>query len=384
MKIKIKKKSEYNLFLDSKALYYDKIDYCIIKEAWNTLKEHINLPYVIHIVGTNGKGSTGRYIASFLYQLNKNVLHYSSPHILHFNERIWINNKNSNKQELQYAHEQLQLHLNSNILNMLTYFEYTTLMALILSNDLDYIVLEAGLGGEFDATNVLVNDLSVIPSIGLDHMEFLGTTIDEIASTKLRSCNNSYILGLNVNETILNIKEKILSSKKEIILNKEIRLPDGSKKLAKYLQNNLLLAVNVIKYLGLYINDLKLVELFARFQKIQKNIYLDLGHNVLAAQAIADELQGKKIVLVYNTYKDKQYEDILYILKDNISELEIINIYDKRMLKQDILIKYCKKLNIYVKIFNYDNIEEKKDYLIFGSFKVVEEFLNLKRNNENN
>ena len=54
------------------------------------------------------------------------------------------------------------------------------------------------------------------------------------------------------------------------------------------------------------------------------------------------------------------------------------------MLKQDILINYCKKLNIYVKIFNYDNIEEKKDYLIFGSFKVVEEFLNLKRNNENN
>ena len=78
-------------FIENKGMFYDKIDYDIIYKAWSILKQHVNLPYVIHIIGTNGKGTTGRYIASFLYQQNKRVLHYSSPHIQKFNERIWIN-----------------------------------------------------------------------------------------------------------------------------------------------------------------------------------------------------------------------------------------------------------------------------------------------------
>ena len=77
-------------FLDLKTLYYDKIDFNTIKIAWEFVRLYVKLPYVIHIVGTNGKGSTGRFLASYLHQSNYKTLHYSSPHILKFNERIWI------------------------------------------------------------------------------------------------------------------------------------------------------------------------------------------------------------------------------------------------------------------------------------------------------
>ena len=95
-------------FLNKKELFYDKIDYNVILQSWNILKHHITLPYVIHIVGTNGKGSTWRYLAHILYEKKYKVLHYSSPHILEFNERIWINGKDSTNEQLESAHIKLQ------------------------------------------------------------------------------------------------------------------------------------------------------------------------------------------------------------------------------------------------------------------------------------
>lgn len=172
-------------FLELKTLYYDKIDFNTIKVAWEFLRLYVRLPYVIHIVGTNGKGSTGRFLAHHLHCLGYETLHYSSPHILKFNERIWINGNDVTNEALQNAHETLQEILPLYIIEKLTYFEYTTLLALLLSSKMDYLVLEAGLGGEFDATNVVINDLSLITAIDLDHQQFLGDTIKDIASTKL-------------------------------------------------------------------------------------------------------------------------------------------------------------------------------------------------------
>ena len=86
---------------------------------------------------------------------NKKTLHYSSPHIVKFNERIWINGKNSSDEQLNDAHKTILSILPSNLISSLTYFEYTTLLAFILSTNLDFLILEAGLGGEFDATNVV-------------------------------------------------------------------------------------------------------------------------------------------------------------------------------------------------------------------------------------
>jgi dihydrofolate synthase/folylpolyglutamate synthase len=159
-------------YLNSKPLYYDKIDYNTIELAWKKLEPHIKLPYVIHIVGTNGKGSTGRYLASFLHQLGKETLHYSSPHIIKFNERIWINGSDSSDKQLDIAHEKLQNILDEELKNHLTYFEYTTLIAILLSDGFDYIVLEAGLGGEFDATNIVKTIFPYFQKLELTIMSF--------------------------------------------------------------------------------------------------------------------------------------------------------------------------------------------------------------------
>ena len=369
-------------FLEEKTLYYDKIDYDVIKNAWLELEKHITLPYIIHIVGTNGKGSTGRFLASFLNQLNKNVLHYTSPHIIKFNERIWINGSNSSDEQLNLSHVKLQKVLSRNILNKLTYFEYTTLLALLLSDGYDYVVLEAGLGGEFDATNIVKNDITVVPSIGLDHMEFLGNTIEDIASTKLRSCDKAYILGFNINKKVEEVASNILKTKKEIIFNNNIVLPKIKTNMPEYLLNNLKLALNVLKYLGLSYNNLKVDTISGRFEKIDKNITIDVGHNVLAANVINNEFKGKRNILIYNSYSNKDYKSILTLFKDTFVEVQVIACNDEKIVKYEKILEICNNLNIKCKVFDIDNMKDDENYLVFGSFKVVEEFLKLRKSIE--
>ncbi len=362
-------------YLNSKPLYYDDIDYNNVNEAWLILKHHINIPYVIHIIGTNGKGSTGRFLSSFLVQQGKNTLHYSSPHIVEFNERIWIDGSNSTNLQLDIAHKQLQNLLPDDLIKKLTYFEYTTLIALLLSSNMDYIVLEAGLGGEFDATNVVRNDLTLITTIGLDHTEFLGDTIEKIASTKMRSCDTQYILGYQVsNMEVNNAKKDVLNDRDEIVYNSSIVLPKDANKLPVYLKNNLRLALSALEFLDLETTNLKLPKLFGRCQQYKKNTTLDVGHNTLAATVLLREFLDKKINLVYNSYSDKDYASVLMILKPIIHKLHIINIEDKRIAKTQDIEEVCDDLNI--EYCNFEQINNSEEYLVFGSFKVVEEFLN--------
>jgi len=360
-------------FIDSKTLFYDKIDYEVINKAWRILENHVKIPYIIHIIGTNGKGTTGRFIASFLYQNSKKTLHYTSPHIEKFNERIWVNNRLIKDEELQNTHQFFLSIFPSNIIEQLTYFEYTTLMAIYLSSGFDYLVLEAGLGGEFDATNVVDNNLTVIPSIGLDHMDFLGNTIEKIASTKLRSCDDKYIFGIDTPQEVLNLKKTLLKTKKEITINRQLLLVD-QEKLPQYLQNNLVLALSVLDYLHLYSKDLKIDLIEGRFEKFRKNITIDVGHNPLAASMVQKELKTKKINLIYNSYKDKDYKEILSILKNNIAKVYVIECDDERMEDKFIMLEYIKTLNLECDFFSQGILNTKDEFLVFGSFKVVETF----------
>ncbi|MCK5293609.1 MAG: bifunctional folylpolyglutamate synthase/dihydrofolate synthase [Arcobacteraceae bacterium] len=365
-------------FLEHKTLYYDKIDYDVIYKSWKILKENIKIPYVIHIIGTNGKGSTGRFLASFLNQLNKKVIHYTSPHIIKFNERIWIDGKDSIDKELDDAHIKLQQLLSNELLNKLTYFEYTTLLALYISDGYDYIVLEAGLGGEFDATNVVKNDLTLVPSIGLDHMEFLGDTIKAIATTKLKSCDRAYILGKDISNEIIDIANCILEDKKKILFDKDIVLPKAVEHLPKYLLSNLKLALVALRYLNLNYIDLDIDIIGGRCERIEKNITIDVGHNPLAAKVLVEQFKDDKIILVYNSFQDKDYEEVLKLFQPILKEVQIIKCDDSRMVDIKILEDICKKLNIEVEKFNVNNLSNKFEYLVFGSFKVVEEFLSLR------
>jgi len=377
--------SSFLAFLDTKPLFYDEIDYDRMPRVWDRIKIHFKLPKIIHIVGTNGKGTTGRFLAWHLYRAGYRVGHYSSPHILKFNERVWKNGDDCSDKELQKAHEYLLEILTKEEIESLSYFEYTTLMAAYLFQDTDFAVMEAGMGGEYDATAVFEQKLSLITPIDLDHEAFLGDTIEEIALTKLKSVKKCAILAKQPNSEVYEVA-KSLSKKRGFSyyfyrdLFSEEEYEEYSKKAHKigfrgFLKDNLLLSLSALKYLNIQINlDLfKDLKLFGRVQKISDNVIIDAGHNVLAAKALKEYLGDKKVVLVYNSYKDKEYKEILNILKPNIKRVEILPISSKRALETRLLKEYLDTISLQNNFF--DKIKQDEDYLVFGSFSVVEEFL---------
>jgi len=368
--------------LEHKTMYYDKIDFSIVSDSWEILSKNIKLPYVIHIVGTNGKGSTGRFLATYLSKKSYRTVHYSSPHILKFNERIWLDGRDSSDLELELAHKTLQDILPLHLLEKLTYFEYTTLLALVLSSSLDYLVLEAGLGGEFDATNVVPSDVTLVTTIGLDHQSFLGNTIEEIAQTKLRSADKKIIIGFQEFDEVKEIAKKVkkqLKAEKDFEIDIELVEDFKTYKLpseyADYLNKNLALVIHFLKSLNIDI-EMELftqTKLFGRCEKVLSNVTIDVGHNPLAASVLVNEFKNKKVHLIYNSYKDKDYEKVLSILKPIIEVITIIDIEDKRIISKNNLLEICENLNIMVTDFT--KIEKDKEYLVFGSFSVVEKFL---------
>lgn len=372
-------------YLDSKPLYYDEIDYTRMPRVYEKIKSSLPLKSVIHIIGTNGKGTTGRFLANTLYAMGHSVGHYTSPHILEFNERIWLNGSNATDAELEDAHTDLQKLLPKSDLDSLSYFEYTTLLSAIIFKKCDYVVMEAGLGGEFDATAVFAKCLTLVTPIAYDHEAFLGSSIESIAATKLNAIQNSAILASQSYDEVYVVAdrlrfEKSLNIKKvdEILDEKDKELiGDISKNLslAPYLTDNLSLSIAALKLLGLEykIEHFSSAPLFGRITKISDDIIIDVGHNALAAQSVVDALRGEKYIIIYNSYKDKNYQEILRILRPIILHVEIITIGDKRAEKIENIEAVLDSLGIKYSIFN--KIKPKQKYLVFGSFSVVERFL---------
>jgi dihydrofolate synthase/folylpolyglutamate synthase len=378
------KKDSFADFIIDKPLYYKEIDHERVHIAYDILKSHIKKPIVIHLVGTNGKGSTGRIIATLLHHSSYRVGHFSSPHLFKFNERIWIEGKDISDESLDNYHGRLYSILGETLSNALSHFEYTTLLALLAMEELDIIVLEAGLGGEFDATNVVSKELSVITPIGIDHQDFLGEDIESIASTKLNSIDKRVVLGIQRNQEVYHIAEKIVKRKKTelyIVRDSNKKLLDLTKKLdwSYYLYENALLAINSLDILNLSYNieNLKLVKLFGRFYQISRNVTIDVGHNLLAVDAICTALEQKygdnRIVLVYNSLDDKDYSAILKRLKKYIKRVEIIPINTKRSVP--IIELHTVLRENFIEYKEFETIENDENYLVFGSFFVVESFI---------
>lgn len=201
-------------YLNSKPLYYDEIDYTRMPRVYEKVKHFFKIPKIIHIVGTNGKGTTGRFLASALYERGFSTGHYTSPHILEFNERIWLNGQNISNSALNEAHTKLQKILTKEDADALSYFEYTTLLAMLIYEECDFVVMEAGLGGEHDATAVFPKCLTLVTPIGYDHEAFLGNSIEEIASTKLNAIKNSAILANQVYGEVYEVANKKAKERK--------------------------------------------------------------------------------------------------------------------------------------------------------------------------
>jgi dihydrofolate synthase / folylpolyglutamate synthase len=145
---------------------------------------HKRLPPVVHVAGTNGKGSTIAFMRAALEAAGKRVHVYTSPHLVRFNERIRLAGRLVDDERLAEAFDRCE---NVNDGKPITVFEITTAAAFLLFSETpaDYLLLEVGLGGRYDATNVIEKPAAtVITSISIDHQEFLGDTIDKIAYEK--------------------------------------------------------------------------------------------------------------------------------------------------------------------------------------------------------
>lgn len=177
----------------------------------------------IHIAGTNGKGSCTEMITNILVKQGYKVGKFISPHLIKYNERISINNVNISDEDLRKLVEELEPKINrynkENNIDV-TLFELETTMALLYfyRNNVDFVVLETGLGGLYDCTNVITKPLvSIITSIGYDHIQILGNTLTEIAAQKagiIKENSNTVIFENNkeVDEVFINAcKEKITS-----------------------------------------------------------------------------------------------------------------------------------------------------------------------------
>lgn len=326
-------------------------------------------PKVIHIVGTNGKGSTGRMIARGL----KKVLHFTSPHLFSLNERFYLDGELVCMQTLQEAHQVL---IQKPYMQEASYFEYLTFLCLFLSRDLDYLVLEAGLGGEFDSTNVIKNKISVFTQIGFDHCEILGESLEEIAITKLNSMGQVAFLGIQSYQEVLPIATKIAIQKNvELRICQDLPLLSLPFQMPLFLLQNLTLASKVLDYLGVSyeLEHIARLDLCGRAQKYSPLITLDVGHNPDGAKAICKEYENKKITLVYNAYKQKDIKQVLQILSPIIKEVQIIAINDERAVERERLEEILKSLGLEYREFV--GIDEGEEYLVFGSFSVVRAFL---------
>ncbi|NHB49505.1 bifunctional folylpolyglutamate synthase/dihydrofolate synthase [Helicobacter pylori] len=380
----MKNSPRLSVFLETKPKEYHKFDpsrfiqiYKDFKNAFFEIQAK-----VIHVVGTNGKGSTGRFLTLLLADQNFKVLHFTSPHVFEFRERFFLNGSVVEESVLENAHQQLQSHAFS---SACSYFEYATLLAVMLAKDCDYLVLEAGLGGEFDSTNALEKTLSVFTPIDYDHKEFLGDSLESIATTKLKAMGSLNIIAPQ-QELVLNVAQKIAKDKhaKLIVVQNEISkgVMDYIERyhLAHFLAMNLEVALKAFETLlpcnkQEVLKNLKPLNLIGRCELLSPNILIDVGHNPHSAKALKEEIKrvfNAPIILIYNCYQDKDAFLVLEILKPVVKKVLILELHNERIIQLEKLKGILETLGLEHALF--EDLEENENYLVYGSFLVANAF----------
>lgn len=296
---------------------------------------HYNYPS-LHIAGTNGKGSTSHILASSLQEMGYKVGLYTSPHLLDFSERIRVNGQVIAEQfVIDFVQENKSFFLSE----QLSFFEITVGMAFayFAEKQVDYAVIEVGLGGRLDATNIITPQLAVITNIGLDHTEFLGNSLSQIAFEKAGVIKESIpvIIGEVHAETLPVFKAQAKEKKAPLYLAEETLLPEFPLDLTgSYQEKNKRTAYMALQVL-LGIDELseKAIEGFAKVKKNtglrgrwelidqQPEIIADVTHNAEGFKSVIQQLKKKKseedLHFVLGFVKGKKMESIFSLLPKN-------------------------------------------------------------------
>ena len=296
---------------------------------------HHNFPS-LHIAGTNGKGSVSHMLASSLQEMGYKVGLYTSPHLLDFSERIRVNGQAIAK---EYVVNFVREHHSFFLSEQLSFFEITVGMALayFAQRQVDYAVIEVGLGGRLDATNIISPQLAVITNIGLDHTEFLGDSLVQIAYEKagIIKENIPVVIGEIQNETLPIFKARAKEKKAPLYFAEKTLLPEfpldlmGSyqekNKRTTYKALQVLLAVDELpqKAIDGFAKVVKNTCLRGRWELIDQHpqIIADVTHNAEGFKMVAQQLKEKKfegeLHLVLGFVKGKKMEIIFSLLPKN-------------------------------------------------------------------
>lgn len=372
-------------FLKNKPLFYKEIDRTRMPNAFKFVQGAFKIPKIIHVVGTNGKGSTGRFLAQMLAR-DHSVGHYTSPHIFEFRERFWMNGAVASADALETAHERLIKILHPEVARSLSYFEYATLLCAVLFEGCDFFVCEAGVGGEFDATNVFSKRLSVFTPIGFDHTALLGDTLERIATTKFNAMTDVALMNDDMSELCAGIARRIAAKKGATLKfasqnlssddKNEIKIYAEKFGLPEFLRSNLTLSSSAFKELGFSLNlaNLGALSLGGRCEKIAPNVTIDVGHNEMAAQALVKKFAGKKLNLIFNAFADKDIKAVLKAIRPIVKKTYIIE-YETpgRELATAQVKEALRQLDM--EFEGFADVRADEEYLAFGSFYLVEAFL---------
>ena len=306
----------------------------------------------IHVAGTNGKGSVSHYLAAILQEAGYKVGLYTSPHLVDFGERIRVNGQMIDQ---QYVIDYIQKHIDAIETIQPSFFELTMAMAFSYFADkqVDIAVIEVGLGGRLDSTNIISPELSIITNIGFDHVEFLGDSLPQIAAEKAGIIKPGIpvVIGESLPETKPVFVLKSLEMQSDIIFAEDDDIPVltryeqdkmifnyrkqefGSGLNGIYQLRNLATIFSAIKVLNnrttFKVSDealkkgiehiCKLTGLRGRWELLsdKPKVIADTGHNVPGIQAIVNQLKNqhyKTLRIVIGMVNDKDISGVLKLL----------------------------------------------------------------------
>ena len=296
-----------------------------VEKLLNTFSNPHLKTKTIHVAGTNGKGSTCSFIASILTEKGEKVGLFTSPHIFDFKERIRINGTTISEEDVVTFCTKLR---EIELPFQPSFFEITFVMAMeyFAAQNCTYAIIETGLGGRLDATNVVQPLLSIITNIGLDHQNFLGNTIEAIAAEKAGIIKNK--VPVFVAEETAGTKNIFLNHALEKQTSIQFLVPTYTKVdgIANYQQTNLQTAIQGLSVIGIEANDAEVslalrnlyenTGLFGRFQEIQKQpqIIIDAAHNEAGIKILLKELQDtphEKLKFIVGSSGDKDLKKLI-------------------------------------------------------------------------